>query len=820
MDVKSAFLYGTIKEEIYVSQPLRFVDPEFPDKVYKVEKALYGLNQAPRAWCETLSTYLLDNRFRRRTIDKTLFIKQIKDEILLTSSMRELTFFLGLQVEQQKDGIFISQDKYVYDILKKFGFSSVKSVSTPIETHKPLSKDAAGTNVDVHLYRSMISSFMYLTSSRPDIMFSVCACSRFQVQPKVSHMHAMKRIYRYLKCQPTLGLWYPKDSPLELISYSDSNYAGSSLDRKSTTGGLKLKGYLINDGYVDLVQHADKKELAISGQTATGKELSNPLMGGSLPKTTLPTLLVLNVVSAVQLLLNAASCTMTSSIICLANNQKFNFSKYILDNLKKNLEVDVPFYMFSRFVQVFVNHQIGDISHHTAVEEVGDLPTPILDAPSSFQPQRKHKPMRKEKKERKEIEVSLIELPTEDHVLTPSNDPLPNGDDSMPLKELMVLCTNLSNKVLDLENKVIEMKSSHKAKIADLESRVEKLEEENMSLTKDLKSFNSKVESPAFKEAVVDKEKSSKYGRKNADIDADAEVNLENVNNLDMAHKETILSMQDVTDADGKEVDEEMVEVIITAKIIINEVSTGGGKLNAASEEPVSVAPTNTTTAQPKEATKITVDITTAPKAKGIVFHDVEESTTRTASSKAHVKDKGKANLVEEPEVLKSRKAQIAIDKKVTRRIEAEKHVSVAQARKNMMIYLKNMAGFKMEFFKGMGYEEIRPLFEEEYNKVQTLFKEGPEIDAERIKAPRKRTRKKNVEKDQTAKKQKGDKLEKENVEKQNLKEQQEAEELKRNLKIVPDDEDDVFMNVAPLSSKPPTIVDYKIYKKGKKEHF
>ncbi|GJS12653.1 putative ribonuclease H-like domain-containing protein [Tanacetum coccineum] len=120
----------------------------------------------------------------------------------------------GLQLEQRKDDIFLSQDKYVFDILKKFGLSSVKTTSTPMETHKPLSKDADGTDVDVHLYRSMIGSLMYLTSSRPDIMFAVCACSRFQVQPKASHMHAVKIIFRYLKGHPTLGLWYPKDSPL------------------------------------------------------------------------------------------------------------------------------------------------------------------------------------------------------------------------------------------------------------------------------------------------------------------------------------------------------------------------------------------------------------------------------------------------------------------------------------------------------------------------------------------------------------------------------------------------------------------------------
>ncbi|GJU20096.1 putative ribonuclease H-like domain-containing protein [Tanacetum coccineum] len=242
MDVKSAFLYGKIKEEVYVCQPPGFEDPDFPDRVYKVKKALYGLHQAPRAWYETLSTYLLDNGFQRGKFDKTLFIKRHKGDILLMSSMRELTFFLGLQVQQKKDGIFISQDKYVVKILKKFGFTEVKTASTPMETQKPLLKDEDGEEVDVHMYRSMIGSLMYLTSSRPDIMFVVCACARYQVNPKVSHLYAVKRIFRYLKGQPKLGLWYPKDSPFDLVAYTDSDYAGASLDRKSTTGGCQFLG--------------------------------------------------------------------------------------------------------------------------------------------------------------------------------------------------------------------------------------------------------------------------------------------------------------------------------------------------------------------------------------------------------------------------------------------------------------------------------------------------------------------------------------------------------------------------------------------------
>ncbi|GKE11208.1 putative ribonuclease H-like domain-containing protein, partial [Tanacetum coccineum] len=239
MDVKSAFLYGKIEEEVYVCQPPGFEDPDFPYRVYKVEKALYGLHQAPRAWYETLSTYLLDNRFQRGKIDKTLFIRRDKEfekmmhKKFQMSSMGELTFFLGLQVKQKEDGIFISQDKYVTEILKKFSF-------TDAQNH--LLKDEDGEEVDVHLYRSMIGLLMYLTSSRHDIMFAVCACAIYQVNPKVSHLHAVKRIFRYLKGQPKLGLWYPKDSPFDLVTYTDSDYAGSSLDRKSTTGGCQFLG--------------------------------------------------------------------------------------------------------------------------------------------------------------------------------------------------------------------------------------------------------------------------------------------------------------------------------------------------------------------------------------------------------------------------------------------------------------------------------------------------------------------------------------------------------------------------------------------------
>ncbi|GKV17686.1 hypothetical protein SLEP1_g28155 [Rubroshorea leprosula] len=225
MDVKSAFLNGYIQEEVYVEQPLSFEDPSSPNHVYKLSKALYGLKQAPRAWYERLSSFLLENGFSRGRVDTTLFVKNKGQDILIVeiyvddivfgatddflcqefskamqgefemSMMGELNFFLGLQIKQSKEGICINQSKYTKEMLKKFGMETCKPIATPMSTLINLDKDEGGKPIDPKLYRSMIGSLLYLTASRPDIMFSVCLCARFQACSKESHLIVVKRIF-------------------------------------------------------------------------------------------------------------------------------------------------------------------------------------------------------------------------------------------------------------------------------------------------------------------------------------------------------------------------------------------------------------------------------------------------------------------------------------------------------------------------------------------------------------------------------------------------------------------------------------------------
>jgi hypothetical protein len=297
MDVKSAFLQGKLAELVYVEQPPGFEDLKRPHHVYVLHKALYGLKQAPRAWYDTLKEFLIHNGFKIGLVDTTLFTKvkgkdlfvcQIYvDDIIFGSTNRvlsdefskmmikrfemsmvgELKFFLGLQIRQLKHGTFISQEKFAKDIIKKFDMDKAKSISTPMQTNAHLDLNREGNSADQKEYRSMIGSLLYLCASRPDIMLSVCMCARFQADPKDIHRTAVRRILRYLIHSSGFGLWYPKGAPFELIGYSDSDYAGCKVDRKSTSGTCQFLGR-------SLVSWSSKKQNSVALSTAEAEYIA------------------------------------------------------------------------------------------------------------------------------------------------------------------------------------------------------------------------------------------------------------------------------------------------------------------------------------------------------------------------------------------------------------------------------------------------------------------------------------------------------------------------------------------------------------------
>nr|GEZ06017.1 uncharacterized mitochondrial protein AtMg00810-like [Tanacetum cinerariifolium] len=272
MDVKIAFLHGTLKEDVYVCQPEGFIDDDHPIHVYKLNKALYGLKQAPRAWYDELSTFLLQNHFFKGIIDPALFIRRFDDDILAVqvyvgdiifgsthprytqlssdlmksyfkmSMMGEMTFFLGLQVNQSPCGIFINQSNYVLEILKKYGIETCDPIGTLMEIKDKLDLDQYETLVDATKYHSMIGAIMYLTYSRPDIIHATCLCARYQAKPIEKHLKEVKRIFRYLWGTVNMGLWYTKDYGFELTRFSDADYARCKDTFKSTFGGAQFLG--------------------------------------------------------------------------------------------------------------------------------------------------------------------------------------------------------------------------------------------------------------------------------------------------------------------------------------------------------------------------------------------------------------------------------------------------------------------------------------------------------------------------------------------------------------------------------------------------
>ncbi|GKD64499.1 retrovirus-related pol polyprotein from transposon TNT 1-94 [Tanacetum coccineum] len=292
MDVKSAFLNGFINEEVYVAQPPRFIDFEKPNHVFKLKKALYGLKQAPKAWYDRLKAFLLDHSYTMGLVDNTLFTKKkdlhiiivqiYVDDIIFESTcqdlcddfskimhdefemsmMDELNFFLGLQIKQLVDGIFFNQSKYVKEMLKKFGLEDFKPIRTPMSSESKLTKDEDVEPIDNTKYRGMIGSLLYLTTSRLDIMFSVCLSARFQKAPKTSHLEAVKRTFRYIKGtthleyvdrKSTSGVctfmgccltsWFSKKQTALAISTTEAEYVST---RKACQQALWMKQALVN----------------------------------------------------------------------------------------------------------------------------------------------------------------------------------------------------------------------------------------------------------------------------------------------------------------------------------------------------------------------------------------------------------------------------------------------------------------------------------------------------------------------------------------------------------------------------------------------
>nr|GEY61790.1 hypothetical protein [Tanacetum cinerariifolium] len=213
MDMKTTFLNGPLKEEVYVAQPDGFVDPDHPEKVYRLRKALYGLKKALRAWYDELSKFLTSKGFTK-----------------------------GPQIHQSPSGIFINQAKYTLEIRHKHGMDKGQSIGTAMATKPKLDADLSGNLVHQTDYRSKIRLLMYLTSSRPDIVQAVCFCARYQSRPTEKHLKVVKRIFRYLRGTVNMGLWYPKGSSFELTAFLDAAYAGCFDSRKSTSGGIQFLG--------------------------------------------------------------------------------------------------------------------------------------------------------------------------------------------------------------------------------------------------------------------------------------------------------------------------------------------------------------------------------------------------------------------------------------------------------------------------------------------------------------------------------------------------------------------------------------------------
>nr|GEW36424.1 uncharacterized mitochondrial protein AtMg00810-like [Tanacetum cinerariifolium] len=698
------------------------------------------------------------------------FEKLIKDKFQM-SLMGELTFFLGLQVKQKKDGIFISQDKYVAEILEKFGLTEGKSASTPIDTEKPLLKDPDGKNVDVHIYRSMIGSLMYLTSSRPDIMFAVCACVRFQVTPKASHLHVVKRIFRYLKGKPRLGLWYPKNSPFDLVAYSDSDYAGASLDRKSTTGGCqflrcRLISWQCKKQIVVATSSTEAEYVAGASCCTQVLWIQNQMLDYGQWKFLIHT--NLQSMSAKCTSWNEFSSAMASAVICLSTGRKFNFSKYIFDSLVRDVDSNSKFYIYPRFIHLIIQNQLGDLSTHTTKYISPTLTQKVIAN------------MRRVGKGCSGIETPLFEGMFVARELEEQGDTEEQGNADNAAEEPTRV------KKLERANKVKTLKLRRLRKVGTSK----RIESSDDTIMKDVSKQERIIDELDKDEgAVLMSEKEEKEIKEVKDNTGDAQVEgrQAGINQIDMDHAAKVLSVQE----DEPEV-QEVVKVVITAKLII--------KVVAAIVVPTitaAVVPTVTTAVVPTvTAAPVKVDVPSTRQRRGVVIRDPEEESSSKTTTETKSKDKGKGIMVEEPKPMK-KKQQVKLDEAYARKLHEERNQDIdwevaidhvkQKAKENPYVQryqvMKKRPQTEAQARRNMMSKEQ---IEEEENRAIESINETPTQKA----AKRRRLNE----------------------------EAEDVEELKQYLEILPDEDDHIYTEATLLARKV-HVVDYQIIQLNNKPH-
>nr|GEX17996.1 hypothetical protein [Tanacetum cinerariifolium] len=612
MDVKSAFLYGTIEKEVYVCQPLEFEDLDYLDKIGKIDQSLSIKRQKDDIL--HVQIYVDDIIFGLTNKDLYKAFEKLMKEKFQMSSMGELTFFL--------DG---------------------KTASTRIDTEKPLLKDPDGEDVDVHTYRSMISSLMYLTSSRPDIMFLVYACARFPVTPKALHLHAVKRIFRYLMGKPHLGLWYLKDSPFNLVAYLDSGYAGASLDRKSTTRGCQFLR-------CRLISWQCKKQKVV----ATSSTKADDYAGASLDRK--------STTRGCQFL----RCRLIS---WQSKKQKVVATSSTKADLVRNVDSSTKFYMYPRFLQLMIRAQVGmlvaqQVDESAAKVNVDDVPAAGVADEGAASVNVDDVPAAAD-----EPSIPSHTPPTQPP--PPSQDlPSTSHDAEMSidlLHTLLETCTTLIKRVEHLEQEKI----AQALKIKKLKQRVKKLERRNklkVSKLRRLKKVGTAQRVDTSDDTVMNDV--SKQGRLIASMDVDVDVTLKDVAKiakevaLDLEIKESANVQGSMQDDKLEPVElQEVVKVVTTAKLMTEVVIAASATITT------DAAPILTTVAAPT----LTTAPSTARRRKGVVIRDPKETATPSTiiHSEAKSKDKRKGILVEEPKHLK-KQAQIEQDEAYARELEAE----------------------------------------------------------------------------------------------------------------------------------------------------